>query len=80
METISAEKLAEMLGIVKHGHWDTHYHEYGDGWYGGDWWAKCSNCGYTEHVFANWYVRSRWHYCPNCGAKMDGERETDGDC
>lgn len=36
--------------------------------------AKCSNCGYAEHVFANWYVTSRWHYCPNCGAKMDGER------
>lgn len=37
--------------------------------------AKCSNCGYTEHVFANWYVHSRWHYCPNCGAKITGEEK-----
>lgn len=32
--------------------------------------AKCSHCGYTEHVFACWYVENHWKYCPNCGAQM----------
>ena len=32
--------------------------------------AKCSHCGYTEHVFACWYVENHWKYCPNCGALM----------
>lgn len=77
METISVEKLAEMLGIVKHGYWDKHYHEFDDDCYGGEWWAKCSECGYTEGVFARGHVCSSWNYCPRCGAKMDGERKDD---
>ena len=58
--------------VVKHGHWDKHYHEFDDDCYGGEWWAKCSECGYTEGVFARGHVCSSWNYCPRCGAKMDG--------
>lgn len=53
---------------IKHGYWDKHYHEEEDF---AEWWAKCSECGYTEAVFARGHICSNWNYCPRCGAKMD---------
>ena len=53
---------------VVHGRWVHHYHDSGepidDKWY-------CSECHMCNDHRRTWY-------CPNCGAKMDGEREDNG--
>ena len=72
IETISDEKIAEMLGSVKHGHWERVSREYAAG-EGAEMYAKCSKCGSIEVVYTPSYVQ-RYKYCPYCGAKMDGER------
>lgn len=72
METISVEKLAEMLGIVKHGHWAFLPMRDWDGVQ--EYYANCSECGYHEKAYTRQFVIDNWHYCPHCGARMDGER------
>lgn len=68
METISGERLAEMLGIVKHGIWITksnpNYSPFDP--CSSEELHICNQCGYEQEFGTN--------YCPNCGAKMDGER------
>ncbi len=75
METISVEKLAEMLGILKHGHWDFLSMRDWDGV--PEYYANCSKCGYREKAYTRQFVIDNWHYCPHCGAKMDGKRKDD---
>lgn len=72
METISVEKLAEMLGIVKHGHWDFLPMRDCNGV--PEYYANCSECRYHEKAYTRQFVIDNWHYCPHCGARMDGER------
>ena len=67
METISVEKLAEMLGIFTHGRWikcTNHY--WGDRY-------KCSKCGHDTEV-DTMMGKPIYKFCPYCGAKMDEER------
>ena len=76
--TEEAERIEEAPTVdaepVRHGHWDKHYHEEEDF---AEWWAKCSECGYTEAVFARGHICSNWNYCPRCGAKMDATQSND---
>lgn len=72
METISGERLAEMLGVLKHGIWITksnpNYSPFDP--CSSEELHICNQCGYEQEFGTN--------YCPNCGAKMDecadGER------
>lgn len=63
------EQLAEMLGIVKHGHWikkiNPNYSPFDP--CSSEELHICNQCGY-ESEFGT-------RFCPDCGAKMDGERE-----
>lgn len=68
METISGERLAEMLGVLKHGKWlkrnNENYSPFDP--CSSENICICNQCGYETDLETN--------YCPNCGAKMDGER------
>lgn len=65
---VTKEQLAEMLGIVKHGHWIfVEQKDENESWY------KCSECdAFDLHV-----KDAEIPFCWACGAKMDGERKQD---
>ena len=67
METISGERLAEMLGVLKHGKWlkrnNENYSPFDP--CSSENICICNQCGYETDWETN--------YCANCGAKMGGE-------